>query len=157
MSFRLTTLLAGLAATFAVHAVEPDFAYFVDKHPSQIRHVVSCGTWHHENLHGFFRIVEAYQFAQSYLYVQWMSNYDFQTSETHAIDTAALAEINADHAEITLSEIACTSTSGTTRITAKANFSHEDKWYRMQLDLGQQPGKNTLEFVRLPSTTDKQP
>ena len=36
MSFRLTTLLAGLAATFAVHAVEPDFAYFVDKHPQPV-------------------------------------------------------------------------------------------------------------------------
>jgi hypothetical protein len=157
MFLRTILLLTSLVATSALHAAEPDFAYFFDKHPSQIRHVVSCGDWQFEKLHGFFRVVEAYQFAQSFLYVQWMTKYDFQTSETHAVNTVEFPEINGKDAAITLSEILCSSSPGNTRINANANFAHEDKWYDLRLDLNQQPGKYTLEFVRKPAGPDKHP
>ncbi|KRC20915.1 hypothetical protein [Acidovorax sp. Root217] len=97
-----------------------------------------CGQWPTRKNEGVYRIVHGSQYAQSFLYLQWMQRDDNGTLQ--AVHTRSIAELNNDHAEITLTRIACRSTRTGIRITAQARSGHEDRLRSITIAAGHRPG-----------------
>ena len=68
------TLLAALLALGCVNAraLGSDYSYDSFKTPDAVSWVQMCGTWGKDH-QGIYRVVHADQYAQSFLYVQWMT------------------------------------------------------------------------------------
>jgi hypothetical protein len=68
-------LLAALLTLGAgAHALGSDYSYDTFKTPDAVSWVQLCGTWGHGKApQGTYRVVHAEQYAQSFLYVQWMA------------------------------------------------------------------------------------
>ncbi|RIX85515.1 hypothetical protein [Acidovorax cavernicola] len=110
--------------------------------------VQTCGTWG-TNHQGTYRVVHAEAFAQSFLYVQWMARGEADRSYSlYAVHTTAIAELDNDHAEISLSELTCRATPRGIVVTAKADSGHDDKLRRVTIEVGPAPGQYRFRAQR---------
>jgi hypothetical protein len=134
-------LLAALLTLGAsAHALGSDYSYDTFKTPDAVSWVQLCGTWGHGKApQGTYRVVHAEQYAQSFLYVQWMAR--DANGGLHAEHTVAIAELDNDHAEIALSELTCRATPRGIVVTAKADGGNDDKLRRVTIEAGPAPGQ----------------
>lgn len=134
---------ASVAALLAVggtatHALGSDYGYDSFKTPDAVTWVQLCGAWG-PNHQGTYRVVHAEQYAQSFLYVQWMAR--DANGSLQAAHTVAIAELDNDHAEIALSDLTCRATPRGIVLTAKADSGHDDKLRRVTIEVGPAPGQ----------------
>ena len=120
------------------HALGSDYGYDSFKTPDAVTWVQLCGAWG-PNHQGTYRVVHAEQFAQSFLYVQWMAR--DANGSLQAAHTVAIAELDNDHAEIALSDLTCRATPRGIVLTAKADSGHDDKLRRVTIEVGPAPGQ----------------
>jgi hypothetical protein len=136
---RVALLAASLALCGAnAQALGADYSYETFKTPDAVSWVQLCGTWGKDH-HGTYRVVHADQYAQSFLYVQWMTR--DANGSLHAEHTVAVAELDNDHAEIALSDLTCRATPRGIVVTAKADSGHDDKLRRVTIEVGPAPGQ----------------
>ena len=133
----LLTVLATLCGA-SVHALGSDLGYDTFKTPDSVTWVQLCGTWG-KNHEGTYRVVHADQYAQSFLYVQRMTR--DANGSLHADHTLAIAELDNDHSEIALTDLACRATPRGIVVTAKAASGHDDKLRRVTIEVGPTPGQ----------------
>ncbi|WP_436178604.1 hypothetical protein [Acidovorax sp. LjRoot66] len=127
-----------LVCSAPAHALGMDVPYERFATADAVDWVQVCGQWPTRKNEGVYRIVHGSQYAQSFLYVQWMQRDDNGTLQ--AVHTQGIAELNNDHAEITLTHIACRSTRTGIRITAQARSGHEDRLRSISIEAGHRPG-----------------
>ena len=120
------------------HALGSDYGYDSFKTPDAVTWVQLCGAWG-PNHQGTYRVVHAEQYAQSFLYVQWMAR--DANGSLQAAHTVAIAELDTDHAEIALSDLTCRATPRGIVLTAKADSGHDDKLRRVTIEVGPAPGQ----------------
>ncbi len=120
------------------HALGSDYGYDSFKTPDAVTWVQLCGAWG-PNHQGTYRVVHAEQYAQSFLYVQWMAR--DANGSLQAAHTVAIAELDNDHAEIALSDLSCRATPRGIVLTAKADSGHDDKLRRVTIEVGPAPGQ----------------
>lgn len=134
------TLLAALLALGCANALAlgSDYTYDTFKTPDAVSWVLTCGTWGQDE-QGSFRVVHADQYAQSFLYVQWMTR--DANGSLHAEHTVGIAEMNNDHSEIALSGLACRATPQGITLTARASSGHDDKLRRVTIEVGPAAGQ----------------
>ena len=141
------TLLAAWLATCGTgaHALGSDYSYDTFKTPAAVSWVQLCGTWGKQH-QGTYRVVHADQYAQSFLYVQWMAR--DANGGLQAAHTVAIAELDNDHSEIALSDITCRATPRGIVVTAKADAGHDDKLRRVTIEVGPAPGQYRFRAQR---------
>lgn len=132
-----------LAASLALcganaQALGADYSYETFKTADAVNWVQLCGTWGKDH-QGTYRVVHAEQFAQSFLYVQWMAR--DANGSLHAEHTVAIAELDNDHAEIALSDLTCRASPRGVVVTAKASSGHDDKLRRVTIEVGPAAGQ----------------
>lgn len=127
-----------LACSGPVHALGIDVPYERFATADAVDWVQVCGQWPTRKNEGVYRIVHGTQYAQSFLYLQWMQRGD--DGSLQAVHTQGIGEINNDHAEITLTRIACRATRSGIRITAQASSGHEDALRSITIEAGHRPG-----------------
>ena len=134
------TLLAAWLATCGTgaHALGSDYSYDTFKTPDAVSWVRMCGTWGKDK-QGTYRVLHADQYAQSFLYVQWMTR--DANGSLHAEHTVGITEMNNDHSEITLSGLSCRATPGGIVLTARAASGHDDKLRRITIEVGPANGQ----------------
>jgi hypothetical protein len=132
----LTALVAWCSA--GAHALGSDLGYETFKTPDPVSWVQLCGTWGKDH-QGTYRVVHAEQYAQSFLYVQWMAR--DANGSLHAEHTLAIAELDNDHAEVALTDLTCRATPRGIVVTAKAASGHDDKLRRVTVEVGPAPGQ----------------
>jgi hypothetical protein len=146
----IRTLFAGflLAASTAARALGMDLGYddVVPRYPDQITQITSCGAWAYGQDEGFYRITLVSLYAQSFLYVQWMKTDSEGNNLAH--HTASVAEMNNDHAEITLEALTCHVAKDGIVLKARADFGHEARTGRVTVFAARTPGR--YRFVRSP-------
>lgn len=133
-------VLAALALVWApsASALGMDVPYERFATADAVDWVQVCGQWPVRKNEGVYRIVHGTQYAQSFLYVQWMQRDDRGTLQ--AVHTQGIRELNNDHAEISLTRIACRATRTGIRITARASSGHEATLRSIAIDAGHRPG-----------------
>lgn len=129
---------AVLACSTPAHALGMDVPYERFATADSVDWVQVCGRWPTRKNEGVYRIVHATQYAQSFMYLQWMQRDDNGTLQ--AVHTQSIRELNNDHAEITLTRIACRATRTGIRITAQASSGHEDTLRSVAIEAGHRPG-----------------
>ena len=145
---RCALLAACLAPGAGAHALGSDYSYDTFKTPDAVSWVQLCGTWGQGKApQGTYRVVHAEQYAQSFLYVQWMTR--DANGGLHAEHTVAIAELDNDHAEIALSELTCRATPRGIVVTAKADAGHDDKLRRVTIEVGPAPGQYRFRAQRM--------
>lgn len=122
----------------SAQALGADYNYESFKTSDAVSWVQLCGTWGKDR-QGTYRVVHADQYAQSFLYVQWMTR--DANGSLHAEHTLAIAELDNDHAEISLSDLSCRATPRGIVVTAKADSGHNDKLRRVTIEVGPAPGQ----------------
>jgi hypothetical protein len=132
------SIAAVLACGTAAHALGTDYGYDRFQTPDAVTWVQLCGTWG-PNHQGTYRVVHAEQYAQSFLYVQWMAR--DANGSLQAAHTVPIAELDNDHAEIALSDLTCRATPRGIVLTAKADSGHDDKLRRVTIEVGPAPGQ----------------
>ena len=125
-------LLAALLALAcaSAQALGSNYSYDTFKTPDAVSWVQMCGTWGNDK-QGTYRVLHADQYAQSFLYVQWMTR--DANGSLHAEHTVGIAEMNNDHSEIALSGLTCRATPGGIVLTARASSGHDDKLRRITI------------------------
>jgi hypothetical protein len=133
-------LLAALLALGcgSAQALGSNYSYDTFKTPDAVSWVRMCGTWGKDK-QGTYRVLHADQFAQSFLYVQWMTR--DANGSLHAEHTVGIAEMNNDHSEISLSGLTCRATPGGIVLTARAASGHDDKLRRVTIEVGPATGQ----------------
>ncbi|WP_431112127.1 hypothetical protein [Variovorax paradoxus] len=133
-------LLAALVASCSAgaHALGSDYSYETFKTPDAVSWVQLCGTWGKDH-QGTYRVVHAEQYAQSFLYVQWMARE--ANGSLHAEHTLAIAELDNDHADVALTDLTCRATPRGIVVTARAASGHDDKLRRVTVEVGPVPGQ----------------
>ena len=86
-----------------------------------------------------YRIVHATRYAQSFLYLQWIVR--DATDSASNVHTESFAQINNDHASLTLSQMNCQPTRRGIRFTARAESGHDGEVFRITIDAGHKPGE----------------
>lgn len=135
----LATLLA--CSTTIASALGTD--YGIDQFPthSAVTWVQTCGTWGKDR-NGTYRVIHAEAFAQSFLYVQWMQRGGADRSYSlYPVHTASIAELNNDHAEISLSRLTCRATPRGIAVMANAESGHGEKLRRITIEAGPAPAQ----------------
>jgi len=127
-----------LACAPAANALGMDVPYERFATADAVDWVQVCGQWPVRKNEGVYRIVHGMQYAQSFLYLQWMQRGD--DGSLQAVHTQGIRELNNDHAEITLTRIACRATRTGIRITARASSGHEATLRSIAIDAGHRPG-----------------
>ncbi|EJE49954.1 hypothetical protein PMI14_05524 [Acidovorax sp. CF316] len=127
-----------LACAPSANALGMDVPYERFATADAVDWVQVCGQWPVRKNEGVYRIVHGTQYAQSFLYLQWMQRDDHGTLQ--AVHTQGIRELNNDHAEIALTRIACHATRTGIRITARASSGHEEKLRSIAIDAGHRPG-----------------
>ncbi|WP_198086577.1 hypothetical protein [Variovorax sp. E3] len=140
----LCALLALCGAN--ARALGSDYSYETFKTADAVSWVQLCGTWGKDH-QGTYRVVHADQYAQSFLYVQWMTR--DANGSLHAEHTVAIAELDNDHAEIALSDLTCRATPRGIVVTAKADSGHDDKLRRVTIEVGPAPGQYRYRAQRM--------
>ncbi|WP_257884922.1 hypothetical protein [Variovorax sp. RO1] len=148
---RLRRLLAAaLLATAGsgAHALGADYGAERFATHDAVTWVQTCGTWGPDH-HGTYRVIHAEAFAQSFLYVQWMARGETDRNYSlYAVHTTAIAELDNDHAEISLSDLTCRATPRGIVVTAKADAGHGDKLRRVTIEVGPAPGQYRFRAQR---------
>ncbi|MGJ7499171.1 hypothetical protein ACSFBF_02335 [Variovorax sp. ZT5P49] len=135
----LAALLAlGTLSGTGAHALGMDVGYEAFRTPDAISWVQMCGTWGKDH-QGTYRVLHADQYAQSFLYVQWMTR--DANGSLRAEHTVAIAELDNDHAEIALTDLTCRATPRGIVVTARASSGHEEKLRRVTIEVGPAPGQ----------------
>ena len=135
----LSALLAMLAmGSNGARALGMNYGYEAFSTADAVTWVQMCGTWGKDH-QGTYRVVHAEQYAQSFLYVQWMSR--DANGSLRAEHTVAIAERDNDHAEISLSDLTCRATPRGIVVTAKADSGHDEKLRRVTIEVGPAPGQ----------------
>lgn len=143
----LATALLALAGSRA-HALGADYGPERFATHDAVTWVQTCGTWGPDH-HGTYRVIHAEAFAQSFLYVQWMVRGEANRSYSlYAVHTTAIAELDNDHAEISLSELTCRATPRGIVVTAKADSGHDDKLRRVTIEVGPAAGQYRFRAQR---------
>jgi len=143
----LATALLALAGSGS-HALGADYGPERFATHDAITWVQTCGTWGPDH-HGTYRVIHAEAFAQSFLYVQWMARGEADRSYSlYAVHTTAIAELDNDHAEISLSELTCRATPRGIVVTAKADSGHDDKLRRVTIEVGPAAGQYRFRAQR---------
>jgi len=119
-------------------ALGRDLGYDSFRTPDAVSWVQLCGVWG-PNRQGTYRVVHAEQYAQSFLYLQWMAR-DADGS-LQAAHTAPVAELDNDHSEIALTDLVCRATPRGIVVTARAASGHDDKLRRVTIEAGPAPGQ----------------
>jgi hypothetical protein len=134
------TLLAAVLSLCATgaHALGSDHGYDSFKTPDAVSWIQLCGTWGKDH-QGTYRVIHASQDAQSFLYVQWMAR--DANGRLNAAHTAAISELDNDHAEIVLADLGCRATPRGIVVTARAASGHDDKLRRVTIEAGPAPGQ----------------
>jgi hypothetical protein len=134
------TLLAALLVLGCANAqaLGSDYSYDSFKTPDAVSWVQMCGTWGKDH-QGTYRVVHADQYAQSFLYIQWMTR--DANGSLHAGHTVGIAELNNDHSEIMLSGLTCRTTPRGITLTARAASGHDDKLRRVTIEVGPANGQ----------------
>jgi hypothetical protein len=134
------TLLAALLALGSANALAlgSDYSYDSFKTPDAVTSVQMCGNWGKDK-QGSFRVIHADQYAQSFLYVQWMTR--DANGSLRAEHTVGIAEMNNDHSEIALSGLTCRATPQGIVLTARASSGHDDKLRRVTIEAGPATGQ----------------
>ena len=142
-------LLAALVAACSAgaHALGSDYSYETFKTPDAVSWVQLCGTWGKDH-QGTYRVVHAEQYAQSFLYVQWMAR--DANGSLHAEHTLAIAELDNDHAEVALTDLTCRATPRGIVVTARAASGHDDKLRRVTVEVGSAAGQYRYRTQRAP-------
>lgn len=125
----LAMTLGGRA--FALGAEIPYERFSVSE---SVRSVQSCGQWGPRDDPGFYRIVHAERYAQSFLYVQWM-NRDGDGA-LRAAHTLAIRQLTNDHADISLEDIACRAVRDRIVLGARASSGHDPRMRRVRIEVG---------------------
>ena len=148
---RLRRLLAATLLAMAgsgAHALGADYGAERFATHDAVTWVQTCGTWGPDH-HGTYRVVHAEAFAQSFLYVQWMVRGEADRNYSlYAVHTTAIAELDNDHAEISLSDLTCRATPRGIVVTAKADAGHGDKLRRVTIEVGPAPGQYRFRAQR---------
>jgi hypothetical protein len=137
--------LAGalLACAGPSHALGMDLPYESFATAPDVDWVKVCGRWPVGAAPGqgagSYRIVHATRYAQSFLYLQWVVR-DGSDSAAE-VRTESFAQINNDHASITLSQMNCQATRRGIRFTARAESGHDGHVFRITIDAGHRPGE----------------
>lgn len=121
-----------------VQALGSNYSYDTFKTPDAVSWVRMCGTWGKDK-QGTYRVLHADQYAQSFLYVQWMTR--DANGSLHAEHTVGITEMNNDHSEITLSGLSCRATPSGIVLTARAASGHDDKLRRITIEVGPANGQ----------------
>ena len=127
-------------------ALGADYSYDSFKTPDAVDWVQLCGTWGKDR-QGTYRVVHAGQYAQSFLYVQWMTR--DANGALHAEHTVAIGELDNDHAEIALTALTCRATPRGIVVTAKAASGHDDKLRRVMIEVGPAAGQYRYRAQRV--------
>ncbi|WPG34933.1 MULTISPECIES: hypothetical protein [Variovorax] len=148
---RLRRLLAATLLAMAgsgAHALGADYGAERFATHDAVTWVQTCGTWGPDH-HGTYRVIHAEAFAQSFLYVQWMARGEADRNYSlYAVHTTAIAELDNDHAEISLSDLTCRATPRGIVVTAKADAGHDDKLRRVTIEVGPAPGQYRFRAQR---------
>lgn len=133
-------LLAALLALACAHvqALGSNYSYDTFKTPDAVSWVRMCGAWGKDK-QGTYRVLHADQYAQSFLYVQWMTR--DANGSLHAEHTVGITEMNNDHSEIALSGLTCRATPSGIVLTARAASGHDDKLRRITIEVGPANGQ----------------
>lgn len=140
-----------LALHAGAQALGRDLPFGAFDTPDDVRQVISCGQWSPPSPaaqvlpdQGFYRVVLAERYAQSFLYVQWMAV--DPDARSRAVHTLSIAEFNNDHASILLEDLRCRAEQPGRQgkragivLQARAWLGHEDKTRRVRIDVGPQP------------------
>ena len=121
--------LAGRAAALGTDVPYERFAV-----SESVREVRSCGRWGPRSDPGFYRIVHAERYAQSFVYVQWMHRDG--DGALRAAHTLPIRQLNNDHAEIALEDIACRAQRDRIVLSAHASSGHAPRMRRVRIDVG---------------------
>ncbi|BEP91965.1 hypothetical protein GmRootA79_03490 [Acidovorax sp. A79] len=132
-----------LACAGHAHALGQDMPYESFTAAPDVDWVKVCGQWpapvQPGEGGGTYRIVHATRYAQSFLYLQWIAR--DRTDSAAAVHTEGFAQINNDHAAITLSQMSCLPTRRGIRFTARAQSGHDNSVFRITIDAGHNPGE----------------
>ena len=142
-----------LALHAGAQALGRDLPFSAFDTQDDVRQVISCGQWSPPSPspamqvlpdQGFYRVVLAERYAQSFLYVQWMAV--DPDARSRAVHTLSIAEFNNDHASILLEDLRCSAPQSGQHgrragivLQARAWLGHEDKTRRVRIDVGPQP------------------
>lgn len=144
------TLLATLLACAAATASALGMDYGIDQFPTHnaVTWVQTCGTWGKDR-DGTYRVVHAEAWGQSFLYVQWMQRGGADRSYSlHPVHTASIAELNNDHADVSLSRLTCRATPRGIAVLAHAESGHDGKLRRITIEAGPAPGQYRYQAQR---------
>lgn len=127
-------MLAMLALTGAsAHALGAQVPYESFSTPDAVSQVMQCGSWGASNQQNVYRVVHAQRYAQSFVYIQRMQR-DAQ-GELHAVSTLPVTELNNDHADISLDNLACRATPRGITLSAQASSGHDDRLRSITIDV----------------------
>lgn len=145
-----TLLLAAVAAGCwmpVAWSSEIDYARLTSTHLDQIDDVRVCGTWDDNASEGRFRIVHAVVYAQSVIFVQWLSAPDPDTGLVSIKATYSPSRINDDHADVALTDIRCMAQSDGITVRAGAYSGHEGRAGTMLITAKAEPGKASIRIA----------
>ena len=131
---RVGALCAALVGSGAANALGADLAVDAFATADDVVEVVRCGQWDAPGGEGFYRVIHGERYAQSFLYVQKMERSRTQGS-VRTVETLSIAELNNDHAEISLDRLRCTAQPGGIAIQARANLGHEDRVKTLRVEV----------------------
>lgn len=136
----LALTLALLLAGHAAKALGRDVPYEEFATADGVVELLQCGQWKAPEGDGFYRVIRGENYAQSFLYVQRMQQSGPQGS-IRAVDTLGIAQLNNDHADLELSALRCQARAGGgIRLTAQVASGHDNRRYRVRIDVGPMPG-----------------
>lgn len=132
-----------LVSAGPAHALGVDMPYESFDTAPDVDWIKVCGRWPAPAKAGegggAYRIVHATRYAQSFLYLQWIAR--DATDSASAVHTVGFAQINNDHASISLSQMSCLATRRGIRFTARAASAHDGSVFRITIDASHAPGE----------------
>lgn len=134
LTLRRNLLAALLIFTGAgAHALGAQVPYDSFSTPDAVSQVMQCGSWGPSKQQNVYRVVHAQRYAQSFVYIQRMQR-DAQ-GELRAVSTLAITELNNDHADISLDNLACRATPRGITVSAQASSGHDDRLRSITIDV----------------------
>jgi hypothetical protein len=126
MRFRALLLIASLECSSLAVAREVSFDELLSQHQGSIRIVFPCGHWRSGGETGEYRVVEAYIYDSSFLYIQWLVA-DEKTGGMLVKRTQTLSPYNDDHAERELSGLRCEISSESAQVVGQSRNHLDDQ------------------------------
>ena len=112
--------------------------------------VQRCGHWRAGEQEGFYRVVVAERYAQSFVYVQRMQR-SGADGALRAVHTLSIAELNNDHANITLDAVRCSAQGQRIVLRAKADGGPDNPLRGVQIDIGPEAGRYRFQALPAPA------